>query len=123
MSDPRLKVETIFHGPTAIVRPCGWVARVGYAQLEARMMELAARGQNRIILDLSAAHFLNAAGLEMFRSIQDSLEEDGGCLVLATPSWATKRLLFEVGLYRRLNICETVSEGLIVVSQRGATRC
>ncbi|MHC4914610.1 MAG: STAS domain-containing protein [Planctomycetota bacterium] len=119
MSDPRLSIETIFHGPVALVRPCGWVARMGYAQLEASLRELESAGHAHVIVDLSAAHFLNSTGLTVFSAVQQKLKERGGCLVLATPSWATKRLLFEAGLYRKLIVCETVSEGLIVAAQTG----
>jgi anti-anti-sigma factor len=118
MADPRLKVETIYHGRVALVRPAGWVTGVGHAQLEARLKAAAEGEVTCVIADLSAAHFLNLAGLEVFREIRDVLEARGGCLVVATPSWATRRQLFEAGLHHRLNVCETVSEGLAIAREK-----
>ena len=112
MSTPAIRIETAQQGPVMVLKPVGWVAAEGHVALEERLKAAVREGQTRIVIDLSAAHFVSSTGLGVFLYYQKTLEEKGGRLILAAPAGAVKKMLVAANLDKALAICETLQAAL-----------
>jgi len=55
-------------------------------EFESILVDLAERGRNNIVLDMSAVEFISSAGLRVLVTIRKAVQSAGGDLVLAEPS-------------------------------------
>ncbi|HOX04784.1 MAG TPA: STAS domain-containing protein [Planctomycetota bacterium] len=124
MSFPALKVEMTRQNDVLLFRPIGWIAADGHALLEEKLHTAFAEGHRRIIVDLSAAHFVSSTGLGVFLYFKQILDDAGGRLVLAAPGGSVCKMLAAANLDKALTICASVAEAcskirLKVSSRRG----
>ncbi|MBN2555386.1 MAG: STAS domain-containing protein [Anaerolineales bacterium] len=55
-------------------------------EFESVLVDLAERGRNNIVLDMSAVEFISSAGLRVLVTIRKAVQSAGGDVVLAAPS-------------------------------------
>lgn len=113
MSLPALRIEMTQQNDVLVFRPVGWVAADGHVVLEEKLHEAFADGHRRMIVDLSAAHFVSSTGLGVFLYFKQILEDAGGRLVLAAPGAAVSKMLAAANLDRVLSISPTVDEAAV----------
>jgi anti-sigma B factor antagonist len=95
-----------------VLKPIGWVAAGGHVALEEKLQRLVAEGSRRLVVDLSAAHFVSSTGLGVFLYYHALLAEKGGRLVLAAPGGAVRKMLAVANLDRVLAISATLPEAV-----------
>jgi anti-sigma B factor antagonist len=112
MGFPALRIETTLYGDVLVFKPVGWVAADSHLPMEHKLQELMAEGQRRIVVDLSAAHFVSSSGLGVFIYCHKTLQEQGGRLVLAAPGGAVRKMLAAANLDEALDISATLAEAV-----------
>ena len=122
MSFPALRIETVQHGEVLVLKPIGWVAAGGHVALEEKLQRLVAEGSRRLVVDLSAAHFVSSTGLGVFLYFKQVLEDAGGRLVLAAPGGAVQKMLIAANLDQALTICPSVAEAVRKVKPKPPSR-
>jgi anti-anti-sigma factor len=122
MSVPSLRIEMIQHNDVLLFKPIGWIATDGHVVMEEKLHEAFAQGHRRIVVDLSAAHFVSSTGLGVFLYFKQVLEDAGGVLVLAAPGGAVQKMLIAANLDQALTICPSVAEGVKKVKPRPPSR-
>jgi anti-sigma B factor antagonist len=118
MAKSLLDVMTIHQSGVVVARPTGWVTPDNSSYLEERIKLLIDGGSRRIVIDLSAAHFVSSTGLGVLIHFKKVLEDCGGCLLLACPSSAVSRILFTTRLSRVLECCDTVAEAVQLAAEK-----
>ena len=121
MSFPALRIETTRQGDVLVFRPVGWVNSEGHVVVEEKLNQAFADGNRRIIVDLSAVHFVSSTGLGVFLYFKQVLGDAGGRLVLASPGGAVSKMLVASNLDQALTICATVSEATTRVRRKAGT--
>lgn len=86
--------------------------------LQAALVDLLARGADRIALDLSRLVFLDSAGMAVLLSARNQARATGGSLALACPNDTVLRILRRTGVARVISVHETVERALEEVSAR-----
>jgi anti-sigma B factor antagonist len=112
MGFPALRIETALYGDVLVFKPVGWVAADGHLPMERKLQELMAEGQRRIVVDLSAAHFVSSSGLGVFMHCHQTLKDQGGRLVLAAPGGSVRKMLAAANLDQALDISATLAEAV-----------
>lgn len=96
--DGDLDVSTEWDGGAAVVRVRGEVDFAGAGRLRAVVLELARRRADPLVLDLSAATFLDSTGISLMVQARRRLLDDGRELVLRAPSAPVMQLLHVMNL-------------------------
>lgn len=69
-----------------VVTILGRIDSATAGEFETNLVELAERGRNNIVLDMSDVEFISSAGLRVLVTIRKAVQSAGGDLVLAEPS-------------------------------------
>ncbi len=121
MTQSRLNIEISQDGQVTVLRPTGWITAGRQGVLWEKLSEQMERGHRRIVMDLSAAHFVSSADLGVLLFFQRELEERNGCLALAAASRRTLRVLHLSNLRQAFTVCEDV-QGAAQVAATGSRR-
>ena len=82
----------------AVVQVTGDLDCYTSPQLRSTFLELVADGRRRVVLDVGATNFVDSTGLGVLVGGLRRFRQEGGDLVLRSPSPATVRLLDATGL-------------------------
>ena len=108
-----------------VLRLIGPLARGrNLSALRAAVGELVRRGQRRVILDLSAVGYLDAAGIGEILRCDQNLGAAGGQLVLAAVPKNVRKILRLSNVIDQLPVAESIDEAVRVLrrSRRRAVR-
>ena len=99
------------NGKTVVVRLAGELDLYNAEVVRSALLEHAADGLERLVVDLSQVEFLDSTVLGVFAETQSGLV-DGRTLVLAAPGLATRRALEVSGLDRYFLLRDSVAAAL-----------
>jgi stage II sporulation protein AA (anti-sigma F factor antagonist) len=69
-------------GKAVVVAPAGRIDSTTSATLDARLVELAAGGELRVVVDLTEVDYISSAGLRVMLTLAKRTRERGGALAL-----------------------------------------
>ena len=110
--EPVLAVETIEDG--CIVRLAGELDLYNAPKVREALIEAAADGPQRVIVDLSEVEFIDSTALGVLIEARTRLPNRNG-FVLAAPRLETRRALEISGLDRHFAVHDTLDEALAAV--------
>ena len=93
-----------------VISPAAELDLATAPHLGAEVIEQLARGERRLVLDLTGVRLIDSAGIGVLLSIQRRVLQSGGELTLAQPSDHVRHVLALTGVDRTLKV-ETAPSG------------
>lgn len=87
-----------------------------YEPLHDHVRRLVERGQDRFVVDLSGARWLNSTGLGILVSIHHTVMRAGGRMAVCGANRRIRGIYFVAQLDKAIPTCETLDEGVAAVS-------
>jgi anti-anti-sigma factor len=108
MSD--LSIATDVQGAASVVTVRGRVDSDTAPQLDKALMQIAADGKNKIVLDLKGVDYISSAGLRAIVKAGQEAQKTGGELRLSSVSSAVETVLRTVGMLQMFKLYNTSGE-------------
>jgi anti-sigma B factor antagonist len=107
-----VEISTTSRGKAIVMAVSGRVDAATAPQFEAKILELIASGQLRLVIDLGNLEYINSAGLRTLLVAGKRLKPQGGRLLLAAPREPVRRVLQISGFSTMFETCATGEEAL-----------
>jgi len=105
-----LSIVTDVRGAASVVTVSGRVDSETAPQLDSALAQLAAGGQNKIVLDLKGVDYMSSAGLRSIVKAAQAAQKSGGELRLAAVSDSVEVVLRTVGMLQMFKLYTTSGE-------------
>ena len=105
-----LSLVTDVRGAASVVTVSGRVDSETAPQLDGALAQLAAGGQNKIVLDLKGVDYMSSAGLRSIVKAAQAAQKSGGELRLAAVSDSVEVVLRTVGMLQMFKLYTTSGE-------------
>ncbi|HBH55021.1 MAG TPA: anti-sigma factor antagonist [Planctomycetaceae bacterium] len=86
-------------------------------QLGSQINDLVARGETRILLDLTGVGFIDSSGISELVSGYSQVKRAGGDLKLSSPKPLIRQVFQVVKLTSRIEVCETLESGVAALNR------
>jgi anti-anti-sigma factor len=108
--------EVIRKDTHVVISVAGEVDLLTSSDLRARLSEVLAAGDKRVILDLSGVTFLDCAGLGVLVAARNRAHEDGGAVCIAAPSPRVRRVVDLAGLAPYFSFAASVDDAVDITT-------
>ena len=115
-----LTVNTEQRGEVVVVSVAGELDMATAPQLQDQIVDLLEKGRNQLVFDLAEVSFCDSTGLSVFVRAENSVDETGGAVRLASPQRGVRRILEVSGLVEVLPTYETVDDAIAADATAGA---
>ena len=105
-----LSLVTDVRGAASVVTVSGRVDSETAPQLDSALAQLAAGGNNKIVLDLKGVDYMSSAGLRSIVKAAQTAQKSGGELRLAAVSDSVEVVLRTVGMLQMFKLYTTSGE-------------
>ena len=95
-----------------IIQPQGRVDSEGALDLELSLQEGYKAGSYRVILDLSQVSYINSAGLRVLAAMLTQNQDNGGDLLLASPTPKIRRILHIIGFDNFFSLFDNIESAV-----------
>lgn len=109
---PELNIQTEQLGNAiCLVRLVGFLDAHTFEQLDETITELFDGDQYKIIADLSGLEYISSAGAGVFIGGLATAQENGGNIIICSPTENVHEVFDLLGLTQIFTICKSVAEG------------
>jgi anti-sigma B factor antagonist len=116
MPEFQIARETIA-GDTDVLQVSGFLDAHTFEQLEEALNGLFAQGRYRIVVDLSAVGYISSAGAGVFIAALSEAEENGGRVVIMSPTKSVLDVFDLLGLTTLFSIAWNRNEAMAAFGQ------
>ena len=118
MTTPNLEVRVAARDKVTVLTLIGWLASSNQHLLDESFTDAMRNGACRFVVDLEHVRLSDNSALAVFAYWTSTLHERGGCVVLASPSEESLRVLAVGGMDKYLAIRGTIDEAVKLAKRK-----
>jgi len=100
------------HDDVHILGPGGKLDALSAPELQAKLGQVIADGATKVLLDAVALEYMSSSGIRVLATVQKTLDERGGRLVLCALQAPVQKVLDLTGLTEQIEVFPSRSEAL-----------